>query len=187
MAAIKGSGGTSRLGDDSNVASAEMLEPEDRPVVAELSGDELDACEDIRQLGRKAETWYRSNLIGQMVVNTLWGMKVQFRREGAKKISGRKGDVLMRIVPALKQTIASGTVTSIEPNTKGNSDIAAWHTISATVSREGTPRDIIVKIKEARDGHLHYDLSWDMSDGAKQIRASGRNGDTAIGLQDNPV
>ncbi|MDP0928497.1 LPD5 domain-containing protein [Paracoccus onubensis] len=41
----------------------------DREPVAELSGDELGEWNDIRQLGRKAEAWYRKNLVGTTVTN----------------------------------------------------------------------------------------------------------------------
>lgn len=159
----------------------------DRQPVADLTGNELGAWEDIRQLGRKAEAWYRNNLIGKRVTNSGSGMEVQFRREGSKKVAGRKGDVLLRLVPALEAIIAHGTLTSSEPDTNGSPDIAAWHTISATVTLEGLPRDVVVKVKETSDGAFHYDLSRDMSDGARHYRTSGRDDTAAIGLEDNPV
>ena len=83
------------------------LDPASAPV-ATLTGDELGDWEDIRQLGRKVNAWYRANLIGKTVINAVTGMTVDFRREGAKKVGGRKGDVLMRIVPALRQIIEKG-------------------------------------------------------------------------------
>lgn len=173
------------LGDEADGGGAEMRE--DAEPVATLTGNELGAWEDIRQLGRKVEAWYRDNLIGKTVVHGATGMEVHFRREGGRKVSGRKGDVLMRIVPALREIIADGTLTNTEADTKGNRDVKAWHTISATVMLDGKPRDVVVKIKETADGSFHYDLSRDMSDGARQMVASGRDGDTAIGLEDNPV
>lgn len=159
----------------------------DREPVATLRGDELGEWQDIRQLGRKAEAWYRENLIGSSVVNAASGMEVLFRREGAKKVSGRKGDVLLRIVPALREILAGGVVIATESDAKGNADVLAWHTIAATVMLEGAPRDVVVKVKETRDGKFHYDLSRDVSDGARHMRASGRVGTDAIGLEDNPV
>jgi N12 class adenine-specific DNA methylase len=160
---------------------------DDRQPVATLTGDELGAWEDIRQLGKKAEAWYRDNMIGTKVVNAASGMEISFRREGAKKVSGRKGDVLLRLVPALREIIASGELTETQRDNKGNTDVAAWHTISATVVLDGQPRDIVAKVKETRDGKFHYDLSRDMSDGARHMRASGRDVAAAIGLEDNPV
>ena len=77
--------------------------------------------------------------------------------------------------------------TSVDPDTKSNSYLVACHTISATVMREGTPRDVVVKIKETRDGQFHHDLSRYLSDGARHAVASGRTVSDAIGLEDNPV
>lgn len=102
-------------------------------------------------------------------------MSVQFRREGGRKVSGRKGDVLMRIVPALREIIAKGKLTATEAETKDNSDVKVWHTISATTSFEGQPRAVVVKIKETHDRKFHYDLSRDMSYGARHSVASGRD------------
>lgn len=61
--------------------------------VAVLSGDELGEWKDIRQLGRKAEAWYRDNLLGTTVTNMETGWEIDFRRDGGKKIGGRKGAV----------------------------------------------------------------------------------------------
>ncbi|MFU8883820.1 MAG: hypothetical protein ACNA7Q_15780, partial [Rhodobacterales bacterium] len=55
--------------------------------VATLTGQELGEWGDIRQLGRKAEAWYRDNLIGKTVVMESTGWKVQFSRAGSKKVT----------------------------------------------------------------------------------------------------
>lgn len=141
----------------------------------------------MRQLGKKVEAWYRDNLIGKTVVNEASGIAVGFRREGAKKVSGRKGDLLMRLVPAIEAIVARGKLTATEADNGGNQGIKAWHTISATVVLEGKPRDVVGKVKETRDGAFHYDLSRDLSDGARHLRASGRGDEATIGLEDNPV
>lgn len=161
----------------------------DRPVVAELTGNELGPWEDIRQLGRKAEAWYRQNLIGQKATNAASGMVVEFGSAGAKKIGGRKGDTLYRLVPALREIITNGTLVKSEPDTKGQGHIRQWHSIAATVQLDGSPRDVIVKVFETVDGSFHYDLSRDTADGARFLRSST---DTAItgaryGLEDNPI
>ncbi|MFZ0100203.1 MAG: hypothetical protein WAK98_17075 [Gemmobacter sp.] len=108
-------------------------------------------------------------------------------RKGANKVSRHKGDVPLRIVPALRKITRTGAVVSSEPDAKGNADVVAWHTIAATVTLDGQPRAVIVKVKEARDGKFHYDLSRDMSDGARHLRASGLGQANAAGLEDNPV
>lgn len=165
-----------RTGDDA--AAMEMRE--DRAPVATLTGDEL---------GRKAEAWYRDNLLGQSVVNEASGMKIRFTKAGAKKLSGRKGDVLYRVVPALRDVIAKGVVTSVSPETKGRQNIKAWHAISAAVIVDGKPRDVIAHVMETTDGNFHYDLSRDMSDGARFMREGADTSitDSRYGVEDSPV
>ena len=51
--------------------------PVSREPVATLTGKELGEWEDMRQLGKKVEAWYRENLIGKTVVNEASGMAVQ--------------------------------------------------------------------------------------------------------------
>lgn len=158
-------------------------------VVARLSGDELGPWEDIRQLGRKAGDWYRANLAGTTVVNKASGMKITFTRAGAKKLSARKGDVLFRAVPALRQILSDGIITSVSEETKGRNHIKAWHAISAAVEIDGQPRDVIAHVMETADGNFHYDLSRDMGDGARFMRTGAATSITAsrYGLEDDPV
>ena len=163
--------------------------PEGREPVATLTGNELGAWEDIRQLGKKAEAWYRKNLLGSSVVNKDSGMSITFTNAGAKKLSGRKGDVLYRSVPALRAILTDGSVSSVTPEAKGRKHIKAWHSISARVVLDGQPRDVVAHVMETADGNFHYDLSRDMSDGARFMRFGA---DTSItgdryGLEDNPV
>ncbi|RWR10443.1 LPD3 domain-containing protein [Paenirhodobacter populi] len=171
---------------------------EHRPVVAELTGDELGAWEDVRQLGRKAEAWYRNNLAGTKATNAETGWVISFNTAGAKKVGGRKGDVLARIVPAIPDIISKGRLIRSEPDTKGRSHIKRWHTFAARVNLAGAPRHVVVKVAETSDGKYHYDLSRDAGDGAlfyrngDQAKMAGRGSETAIGsepygFEDNPV
>lgn len=166
----------------------EMRKPEAAPV-ATLTGGELGPWEDIRQLGKKAAAWYRANLTGKAVTNAETGMVIIFTSAGAKKLSGRKGDILYRSVPALREIIEKGRLVQTADETKGRDHIKAWHSFAATVVLDGKPRDLVAHVMETRDGHFHYDLSRDMSDGARFML---REAETAItgsryGLEDNPV
>jgi len=62
----------------------------------------------LRELGRKAQVWYRDNLVGTVVVNAETGWTIGFQTRGAKKIGGRKGPDLYRIVPTLKDILEKG-------------------------------------------------------------------------------
>ena len=73
------------------------------------------------------------------MTNAQSGMEISFASERAKKLSGRKGDVLYRSVPALREILEKGTLTKTSPETKGRSHIKAWHAISATVMLDDMP------------------------------------------------
>jgi hypothetical protein len=116
-------------------------------------------------------------------------MEITFASEGAKKLSGRKGDVLYRSVPALREILEKGPLTKTSPETKGRSHIKAWHAISATVMLDDMPRDLVAHVMETQDENFQYDLSRDMSDGARFLREGADTSITAgrYGLEDNPV
>lgn len=143
----------------------------------------------MRQLGKKAEVWYRANRLGKRVTNAQSGMEITFASEGAKKLSGRKVDVLDRSVPALREILEKGTLTGTSPETKGRSHIKAWHAISATVMLDDMPCDLVAHVMETQDENFQYDLSRDMSDGARFLREGADTSITAgrYGLEDNPV
>lgn len=94
-------------------------------------------------------------------------MKINFVGAGAKKVSGRKGDVLYRAVPALREIRRKGVVTDVSPDTKERQHVKAWPSISAAVVIDGKPRDLVAQVMEKAGGNFHYDLSRHMSDGAR--------------------
>lgn len=135
----------------------DMSEP-----VATLTGDELGEWEDIRQLGKKAEAWYRNNLVGKdPVTNDETGWSIQFDGTGARKTSGRKGDVLYRLVPAIPAILENGRLISSEADSRGRDEIRAVHKLAARVSMGGREYSVIATIREKTDGTYHYDLSMD--------------------------
>lgn len=73
----------------------------------------------MRQLGKKAEAWYSNNLVGNTMVNEAFWMKINFVSAGAKKVSGQKGDVLYRAVPAPREILQKKAVTEVSPETQG--------------------------------------------------------------------
>lgn len=159
-------------------------EPSAEPV-ATLTGDELGAWEDMRQLGKKAEAWYRNNLVGQKVTNTDTGWSIGFTNRGAKKIGSRKGDDLFRMVPALREIVEKGRVVASEPDSKGRPEIKAIHKIAATVMLDGVAKDVVATIRETNEGSFHYDLGKDVSDGARFSRLE--DGNTAVRMSDAQV
>jgi N12 class adenine-specific DNA methylase len=158
-----------RTGDERD--EAEMSEPRPPPVTS-LTGDELGIVADIRELGRAAEGWYTDNLIGKSVVNAETGWDIRFSRRGAKKIGGRKGEYLYRIVPALAEIVRGGHLIGTEIDRGADGQTTRWHRFSAAVELAGVIKDVIITVREAPNGKFHYDLSRDTSDGARFFHAS---------------
>lgn len=154
------------LDDDGN-PNVRASKSQPRESVATLSGNELGDWADVLQLGRKANKWYRDNLQGKTVTNTETGWSIQFSGSGGRKISGRKGEDLLRIVPALREIVSKGRVIATEPDNRGRPEVKAIHKIAARVTLGGAEKDVITTIREAQNGTFYYDLNTDVSDGAR--------------------
>lgn len=141
--------------------------PASREPVANLTGNELGEWEDMRQLGKKAEAWYRENLTGKTVTNADTGWTITFANSGARKTTSGKGADLLRMVPALRAIMQNGKLMSTEGDNRVRGGIKAVHKFGATVELDGRPRDVIATVREGTDGKYHYSLSRDMSDGAR--------------------
>ncbi|KEP68805.1 hypothetical protein DL1_08435 [Thioclava dalianensis] len=159
----------------------------DQEPVARLTGDELGEWSDIRQLGKKAYAWYRENLTDKTVTNAETGWQIGFDGVGAKKVSGRKGDVLYRLVPAIEQILQKGRLVSSENDKRARQEILAIHKFSADVKMGGQTYSVIATVRQKRDGTYHYDLSMDRGASGfstataqdKNSRASALEGDPA--------
>lgn len=173
-----------RMDDDGNPnVRASRAKP--RSTVANLSGNELGEWSDVLQLGKKANKWYRDNLQGQSVTNEETGWTIQFSGAGARKISGRKGEDLLRLVPALREIVSQGRVVATEQDNRGRAEIKAIHKIAARVTLGGAEKDVITTIREAQNGTFYYDLNTDMSDEARfslsgNDEATGRVGSAQV-------
>ena len=155
------------IGGRDRGAVPRLMAAEQREVVAELRGDELGKAQDMRSLGRAAEQWYRENLVGTTATHRATGMVVQFNNAGARKIGGRKGETLFKLVPAIREIIEGGRLVETLADRQARDNVRAIHKIAGRVVLGGQSRDVVVTVREMRDGTFHYDLSRDMSDGAR--------------------
>jgi len=166
-------------------AVQESRMPRSGDPVASLTGQELGDAADILALGKAASDWYRANLIGQQVTNAETGWDIRFSRKGANKIGGRKGEDLYRIVPALREMIAKGRLVSSEPFGDPDGQTRAFHKFAVVVELAGVVKDVIVSVRESANGRYHYDLSRDVSDGARfslpssPVMEAGARGESA--------
>lgn len=106
---------------------------------------------------------------------------------GAKHIGGRKGETLYHLVAALREIIRDGRIVVVEGPKKTGSAIEAVYKIGARVVLKGKPRDVIVAVRETADGRYHYDLSRDVSGGARFQRTETTNSASAAGVEDDPA
>lgn len=162
--------------------------------VATLTGKELGEWSNMPQLRRKAMDWYDSNLGGSTVTNEATGWEITFAKGSSGKTVEGKGDVLVRLVPALREIVQRGKLSVTEPDKMKREGIKAIHKFAATVELEGRPRDVIVTVREGTDGKYYYSLTRDMSDGARfqrldastSVDMTGRTGPIPA-LEGNPV
>lgn len=157
----------------------------DRPVVAELTGNELGEWSDMRQLRRKAAAWYRQNLVGKTLTMDSTGWVIQFGRVGGKKLGGRKGDILLRLVPALESIIQKSEVVSTTKGRKPGTERMTFHKVAARIRIDGSLHDVIATLREDGNGKFHYDLSMDQGAEADTSGAAGRVAEARSGPADS--
>lgn len=135
--------------------------------VTVLTGKEFGKGLNIRQLQKAARDWYRENLSGTHVTMDQTGWDIQFTNASAKKTTFTPHAELLRIIPALKEILAKGRVVETEDYKGTKKDFRAVHKIAATVEVGGKVQDVIVTVREHKNGHFQYTLSRDNSAGAR--------------------
>ena len=171
---------------------SEMQGPSQEPLesaprsVATLSGKELmnfTGPQDMPALRKAAQTWYDANLRGS-TVKMKDGTPVNFNQRGRNKtVSGGKGDLILRAVPAIRAIIEQGDVVLREPGDRPH--VAERIVISAPVVLMGQVRNFAVSVHRTPDGHYQYDFTSDRSSGGPGIGArlasAGERSDSSEG------
>lgn len=159
-------------------AQAAQIEPkpedadleEGRPVVARLSGDEIaltgDRGEDVRNL----TLWLKSTFGGQTVQSEALGRPVRITSSGLDKTARVAAPEVMRAAPAIGAVLEKGRLIASEPDTRGRSNVRAYHTLQATVEIGGERLNVVAKVREQTDGSIYWGLFRD--DG--RLDASGQ-------------
>jgi len=153
-----------------------------REPVTSLTGKEIEPKGDgMRALRAAGIRWYRDNLVGKRITNRETGWEIGFTRRGAAKSVNAKGEDLVRLIPALEQVMTHGTLVSTMPDIYGRQQMKAVHKFAARVMLAGQPKDVVVTVREDSNGRMHYDLSKDMSVGARfSKKSTARRGETHI-------
>nr|WP_278422976.1 PLxRFG domain-containing protein [Brucella anthropi]DAM62828.1 MAG TPA: Type I restriction enzyme [Caudoviricetes sp.] len=161
-----------KASDEAPKASVSDAKP-----VARLTGDEVmknfQGGEDMPALRDKAQEWYQDNLV---VPNKPAMMKdgtvVHFNRVGLKESTyGRKGDILLRSVPAIKAIIEKGNVVLREPGT--SQGVIERVVITAPIQLAGQIKHLAVSVHLKKDGNWHYAFNIDRDAGNPGVSVPG--------------
>lgn len=130
--------------------------------VATLTGQELmnfTGPQDMPALRKAAQAWYGANLVGT-TATMLDGTVVHFNKIGMRESTfGRKGDTLLRSVPAIRAIVENGTVIV---RVAGNQPhILERLVISAPVEFMGQIKYLAVPVHKMKDGTFQYSFNVD--------------------------
>jgi hypothetical protein len=133
---------------------------DDEPIAA-LTGEEMgkmpqNAALRLKILRDRAINWYRSNLAGKTITASD-GAEVTFSRAGMQKSTSRKGEDLLRALPALTAIIETGTVRTLPVNRGGMKAFL----YAGTVRIDGKDMRLAAIVREDANGKRHYDLTKD--------------------------
>lgn len=145
--------------------------------VATIDGTELGVefrgPDDMPALRRAALAWFNDNLRGTTALMSD-GTEVRFNRRGGGKItSNSKGDMLLRMVPAIRAIIEQGRVVRREPGTKAG--VIERVIVAAPVNFDGAVQNMAVSVHRHSDGQWQYDFTMDRDEraGGPAIDAGG--------------
>ena len=100
------------------------------------------------------------------------GWKVEFNRSGSKKATGRKGDIILRAIPALDRIIAKSVLKSSEGGRKPGTEQLKFHRVEAAVEIDGQVYGFSAVLRESANGKYHYDLTLgDVAEGSEYLAA----------------
>ncbi|WPM83133.1 PLxRFG domain-containing protein (plasmid) [Brucella pseudintermedia] len=139
---------------------------EQKPV-ARLTGEEVlknfKGGEDMPALRRQAQAWYDQNLVEPKTTVTMKdGTVVGFNGRGKRETTyGRKGDILLRSVPAIPAIIENGEIVHREAGDERHSHVLERVVIAAPIELAGKIHNLAVAVNRTRDGDWHYDLNTD--------------------------
>lgn len=164
--------------------------PDGRPV-AVIDGTELGldfrGPEDMPALRKAAAAWYDQHLVGT-TAKMADGTEVRFNTRGRKESTqGRKGDILLRSVPAIRAIIEKGEVVLREPGNRPN--VIERLVLRAPVSVMGETINLVVSVHRSADGQFHYDFNRDRGAGGPGVSVPGglaRQSLAEVGLESAP-
>lgn len=160
---------------DGRVALQSRLE--DREPVASLTGDELGVDyrgpDDMPALRTAALSYYKRELLGT-TVKMADGVPASFTGRGLRKSTSLKGDILLRLVPAIPSILEKGEITWSGPGDRP--DISKRIEVAARVELGDRSYNVFVIVREHSDSRRRqYDLTFDNGYRGASEGAEGRS------------
>lgn len=118
-------------------------------------------------LRRAAMEHYRGTLEGTTVKNEITGREITFDGTGRRKSVTGKGSDLLHLVPELPALLRTARPEGAPmPDTRQRGDIVAVHQFRASAALDGSNFDVILTVRERKDGSYHYTLNKDRGESA---------------------
>lgn len=127
--------------------------PEDAEPVVILAGNELGVeftgPDDYAALVKAAGAWYKKNLVGKTIAMAD-GVPVTFNTRGMRETTERRGDYLLRAIPAIPEILAKGR---IMPGAAGDRlGIVKMTWVAAKVRVADRDLNVMLSVREHTDG-----------------------------------
>lgn len=134
---------------------------EDAPEI-KLKGSDLDKYEDIKELRKAAQEYYKNNLQGTEINHPQLG-NIRLSGKGLKEYMHTTGDAdKLRVVPQIPDIIKSGKVGEFEPAHKDRKDnIAGFYPIYANLKTSSGNKKAETLIGKDKQGKLFYTMFLD--------------------------
>lgn len=131
-----------------------------------ITGEELGAWKDVKELRQKAVDYYKANLQGKPAHRDDVG-EIRFSRKGRDEMEAYSADPdKLLMVPALRTIIETGELGTEEKCKHPRKDgIVAFVPVTKKVNFKGEEREVEVLLGKDQRGNLYYDL---FLDGARQ-------------------
>lgn len=154
----------------------------EREPVVRLKGHELGPTASFQQLRAAAYRYYDENFVkaGMKVRNDQTGREISFSPVGLRRTI-RVGEDLMRAIPAIPDMLRKGKLLQSEADREGRRSIKALHTFAAAVEIGDRRLDVVLIVRETKDGTYQYSLhrDRDFETGARPVSSRPQGGETS--------
>lgn len=111
---------------------------------------------DIREARKLIQAQARETLADRSV-RTLNGDEVLINWQGIKHAANNADRRALAVLPSMDRLLETSDLVSSEPDSAGRADIRAVHRYASRADIDGAPADVMIFVREHRDGRRFYD------------------------------